>query len=219
MAFDQAKIDKIVSLVIQRLADTRQSKSDPPEKQSQPETNCLDSVVSLDSLRQIKNQKQIQVSTNAVITPAARDFLSENKISIVRIDAASNSNPTQPSDRSTFPKFGQTVIVSTSELSFERIRNSRCIVRKNDQQLVVEAQSHVERNGFVVVVSANPNKVACELNRNKNIFAAVVNDDTCINSLIKEIPLNVAVVSKTSANQSQITNIIDHIQANIEVTV
>lgn len=95
-----ALVERIVREVLARLtaADKKPAKSETPDTSA---INLVGRVISLADLKQLPADfREIQVSTNALITPAARDELRERVVQVVRSEQKSKAATTAHSTAS-----------------------------------------------------------------------------------------------------------------------
>ena len=204
-------IEKIVSLVTERLATMREQAEPQSPTIVVPHDSSTDKLASksvivaddiVDFCRQHQSANELRLAANAVVTPSARDEIHARGLQVSRRAA------TKPSSNTTKPKqvrpVGSYCVVALNDIAIDmqRLGVSNCsLIRRNQtKQLVNEAIAQVIRGNRVIAISSQPEWLACQLNRDERVFAAVICEiNTCPRA--PKNGFNCFVIDETFANK------------------
>jgi len=219
------QIDRIVREVLRRLAETPSSsapKSCPSEQQpvDTAELAIGDRVVTLESLRgRLDGVRRLAVDTNSVVTPAVRDHLRENKISLQR-----RANPKEKTSDSPVGDPDVAIAVCDGGGSQESFADAvpasiPCTTMSAATMAasVRQVAAAIGRNhGLGVVVTRDPFSAVCLANREPGVRAALAASVECVEQAIATAGVNLLVVDPTAKGSWQIKRLVTAFCRNIE---
>ncbi|MCH7686836.1 MAG: hypothetical protein IH899_09175 [Planctomycetes bacterium] len=206
MKHDDALVDQIVRDVMQQLRTLPEAKQSPGAAQP---VVLHERVITEELLeQQLNGAKRIEVGTKSVLTPSARDFLSQQKIEWQR----------QPETKSTTQTHWKAIVVqSTSAVTAalndleqstqtcwnQEITGTTC----EAVSAAVSAICRAEADG-VVIFTGKPESVACRANRNLKVRAAVLGDVRRTESIKTEMGVNLFCINPDGKTYIELRNLL-----------
>ena len=187
----------------------------PPEKSTTPTAMTIrERIVTADLLQeQVQPGTRIVISRQAIVTPAAQDYLRNNRITFERQDAsASNINASSVRWK---------IILSSVGEHTARAIDAVCRLKRQVQQEIsgaameaavaaISAISRGEVAGIVVVVTSTE-VVACRTNRNAAVRAAVINDLASWSKVQPQLKPNVVCINPQGRSFMELQNILNKV--------
>lgn len=181
---------------------------------SPPRVVLQDRVITADLLREnAKPASQIVIGVKSLITPAAQDFLKLNRITWER----GTSSPTAPtaapvnwrilgsSVSEAAKKAVAAVCQQRPQIKFELVGTATEAAKS-----AVAAISRGEVPGVIILASAT-NVVACKVNRNQAIRAAIISDLKSWNAAETTLYPNIACIDPADRSYMELQNILNRI--------
>lgn len=181
-----------------------------------PKLSVEDQVVSLQLLKnRLEGMKVLEIGKLAVLTPAARDHCVELKVEIRRIGETEKSKSDSPllvAETSSRP---QRLIVAGSPLWINSVAKQLCAKQANvcgstaDDASAMRTIADGLRAGHqagLAIVSA-PHAACWQAARDDRLRPAVVSTWTELNEVLREVPVNVLIVSARTWNVPSICNV------------
>ena len=215
MNLNDELVEHIVATVLQELADADDSCS-AGESIPLKKVALSEKVITADVIKsRINGAKSIHVSTSAIVTPSARDFLRAHDIECHTQTQTSNSETKQQSNRRTRWKL---VISHTSDTVEGVIEDA---IRREDtdwsKELASDCREAAELGvslicrsdaDSVVVLARAATGVACLANRNKKVRAAAVKNADDVAAAKAEIGANLIAVNPDGNSFFELRNIL-----------
>jgi len=170
----------------------------------------LDAVITERLLEEkVKGLKLVEVGAKSIVTPAAKDWLRHNRVEWRRVSVSSQL-PKRPADR---------VVVSASRAGSSKQACDEVVKTRASEWRVTEAESGqavataikaIGEDGIrtVVVLADEPDVVACMVNRNESVRAAVVTSVVDIERVQKSLMPNVLVIAPEKKGAFEIIRMI-----------
>jgi hypothetical protein len=238
MQFDAATIERMVRDVLKQIQpssaagstsqgtstllavpQTKTAVAAAPETQVVPVRVILgDRIITADLLKEkIRPASQLVIGAKSIITPAAHDFLKLNRITWER----GTTNPAASSASAAAPVVGWRIVVSSVN---ESVRKAVAAIAQQRPQVkqdlvgtaqeaatsVLSAMSRAEVPGIVVVTS-NAHAVACRVNRNSLVRAAVVSDLKSWSAVETSMYPNVVCIDPAERSFMELQNVLNRI--------
>lgn len=211
----QVLIEQIVAEVMRRLIPTASSAPVSSATNNGHEVVLADLVITADLLAEKSaGRKQIAVTSKAIVTPSARDWLRQNKVELIRNAASETATGTKESDR--------LVITHSSDQTIDRVlvdaarpvnggwkRKSAESVDEAAKKAIGELRRESSR--VIVVLTSEPEVAACLANRNEKVRAAVVADAAAVARVKSGLDGNVFVVDPTGRSFFEMRNLLRRI--------
>lgn len=215
-----SQIDAIVREVVRRLlpsVERAPGGSAPSETSPQPGVAVLvERLITVEQLVPLTGTgvQRLQVGPRAVVTPAARDWLAERRIQLLRTPAATGSdqNSLAPSTPSTAnPTKGSSGVVSTrlwwvNDASEDRRtaslhRAAARSIQQLDSIPAVEGRVDLERRaamlpsgGRGIWLTSRPAAALCAANRRTDLYAVWGLDYRSVDDAFRQLPVNWLIV-------------------------
>jgi phage host-nuclease inhibitor protein Gam len=189
-----------------------------PQKMGQPaspsQVVLSDRVITADLLKEkAKPASQIVIGVKSLITPAAQDFLKLNRITWER----GTSSPTALTAKSISWRILGSSVSEAAKKAVTAICQQRPQVKfelvgtaTEAAKSAVAAISRGEVPGVIILTSA-ANVVACKVNRNQSIRAAIVSDLKSWNAAETTLYPNVACIDAADRSYMELQNILNRI--------
>ena len=222
MSTQQAQVDAIVREVLRRLRGATGPKAvdaanpgvatpglvTPPTATALVLSQRL--ITQEDLTGRLDNMKSVIVPPRAVVTPAARDYLRERGVELLRGDR--NTSSLTPSSAA--------LVVGVAETSFEPSELLRLLRRQGieaEQQantglitVVDELAGHVSRGGRLgLLLTERAATALCLANRIRGVRAAVASDAATVAAAIRDIGVNLLIVEPRGRSLHQLKQIVD----------
>lgn len=213
---NQALVEQIVVEVMRHLVAHGRSVavSEPGTLNSQPSTlNLSENVITADLLAETSVGKSVvEVSSQAIVTPSARDWLKQNRIELTRRpDAETSTNNQKPDWLLVVQTTGAAVEIVLDDAGRSGAPGSLRESASDAASAAKLAIAAVERGGKCVVFSAEPEIVACLANRNEKVRAAVVADAAAVDRVKSGLDGNAFVVDPTGRSFFELRNLLRRI--------
>ncbi|MBI1313114.1 hypothetical protein GC176_17630 [bacterium] len=192
----QALIERIVAEVMGKLRPVQANARPSVGSTTESQFRLSENIITADLLAENSVGKSVvEVSSRAIVTPSARDWLKQNRIELTRSTNAKTSTNQQKSD--------WLLVVQTAGEAVKAVLDDagRSGAFGGHRETTVDAASAakvaaaaVDRGGKCVVFSAEPEIVACLANRNEKVRAAVVADVTTVDRVKTGLDGNAFVV-------------------------
>lgn len=195
MSADRAELEQLVRSVVARLAATGQAEV-APMRQEPGTLDIQERVVTVATLAgQVERARRVTVLQRAVVTPAARDFLSERKIELVRRSEATRTTEAPASH----------LLVGVAEVQVEPSRwlyaslgrriefeqlPSTCLTSVVDA--LAEPVARWERCGLLF--TASPEAAVCLANRKSGVRAILATNVDGVKRARQSMAANLLVV-------------------------
>lgn len=187
--------------------------SDTNNRQS---AQLTEAVITADVLAEkAANQKSVIVGERAIVTPSARDWLRHNKVELIHETTAAAASAEVKSDK--------LVITHSASQTIDRVledavrQTSGGWNRKSADSTDEAAKKAIgelrrESSRVIVVLTSEPEVVACLANRNEKVKAAVVADVAGVARVKSGLDGNVFVVDPAGRSFFELRNILRRVQ-------
>jgi hypothetical protein len=213
MSTEAMLIDEIVARVLRELGTGAIAVSAPrapalstavPSAVASPpaEIALAGAVITQETLRQqAGNTRRIRVAARAILTPTARDYIRERGLDVIR-DAASSEAPAAPSC--------QVIVTSALPQVAAALKGLRSAGFHLDERLLGSAEEAATQGTnalcraeaeLVVVLTGEPEKVACLANRNGAVRGAPVRDGAALPALRASLQPNLLAIDPAGKSQ------------------
>jgi hypothetical protein len=211
MKYDTVLVDQIVRDVMQQL------RSLPETKQSSTAAEPVvlhERVITEELLeQQINGAKRIEIGVKSVLTPSARDFLSKQKIKWQR--QSQTIFTTQIHWKAIVVQSTSAVTAALNDLEHSTQTCWKQEIAGTTCEAVSEAVSalcRAEADG-VVIFTAKSESVACKVNRNLKVRAAVVGDVRRAESIKTEMGVNLFCINPDGKTYIELRNLLRAVTA------
>ncbi|MFT5323280.1 MAG: hypothetical protein ACI8P0_001129 [Planctomycetaceae bacterium] len=213
----QVLIEQIVQEVMRRLMPNSATAPVSPETNNGRSAQLTDSIVTADLLAEKSaGRTQISVTSKAVVTPSARDWLRHNKVELIRSVASGTAPHAKESDR--------LVITHSSDQTIDRVLEDaarpanggwkrKSVGSADEAAKKVIGEFRRESSRVIVVLTSEPEVAACLANRNEKVRAAVVADAAAVVRVKSGLDGNVFVVDPTGRSFFELRNILRRIES------
>jgi hypothetical protein len=211
----QVLIEQIVAEVMRRLMPNSATAPVSSEANNRHEVVLADSVITADLLSEKSSgRKWISVTSKAIVTPSARDWLRHNNVELIRgVASGTGSQPIES---------GRLVITHSSDQTIDRVledasrQSSGGWNRKSVESVDEAAKKAIgelrrESSRVIVVLTSEPEVAACLANRNEKVRAAVVADAAAVARVKSGLDGNVFVVDPTGRSFFEMRNLLRRI--------
>ena len=217
----QVLIDQIVQEVMRRLMPTAASAPVNSETNSEQPTQLTDLVITADVLTEkATGQKKFVVGERAIVTPSARDWLRHNKVELIHEATAASTGAAASVEM----KFDRLVITHSSSQNIDRVLedaerqsnggwNRKCVESADEAAKKTIGELRRESSRLIVVLTSDPEVVACLANRNEKVKAAVVADAAAVARVKSRLDGNVFVVDPTGRSFFELRNILRRVES------
>jgi hypothetical protein len=215
MMTQQVLIEQIVAEVMRRLIPTASSALASSETNNGKTTQLTDSIISADVLAEkVAGRKTVVVGARAIVTPSARDWLRHNKVELIHGATATTVSAAMKSDK--------LVITHSASQTIDRVledasRQSNGGWNRNSVESAEDAAKKAigelrrASSRVIVVLTSEPEVVACLANRNEKVKAAVVADAAAVARVKSGLDGNVFVVDPAGRSFFELRNILRQI--------
>lgn len=212
----QVLIEQIVAEVMRRLMPTAASAPASSETNNGQSTQLTDSVITADVLAEkVVGRSNVVVGERAIVTPSARDWLRHNKVELIHGTSATSAGATGSVEMSS----GKLVITHSASQAIDRVledagRPSNGGWNRKSVESVDEAAKKAigelrrESSRVIMVLTSEPEVVACLANRNEKVKAAVVADAAAVARVKSGLDGNVFVVDPAGRSFFELRNIL-----------
>jgi hypothetical protein len=209
----QALIERIVAEVMGKLRPVQTNARPSVESKTDARFRLSENVITADLLAENSGGKSVvEVSSRAIVTPSARDWLKQNRIELTRGTNAKASTNQQKSDwLLVVQTAGEAVEAVLDDAGRSGSIGSRRETASDAASATKVAAAAVERGGKCVVFSAEPDIVACLANRNETVRAAVVADAATVDRVKSGLDANAIVVDPTGRGFFELRNLLRRI--------
>ncbi len=180
-----------------------------------------DAVVTADVLEQkVKNESRVQINARSLVTPAARDWLRENGVEWCRRE----NGATNPENETNKQRCKVLVVNEFSNLQTivndlaASSRNCWSLELANDncsatEQTIQElCRSAIDQ---IVVVSLVPERIACDVNRNRRIRAAVIETASRLQTISQNMKTNCLCINPAGKSYFELRNLMRAIDQSL----
>ena len=206
----QVLIEQIVAEVMRRLMPAASSAPESSEANNTQSAHLTDAVITANVLAEkVAHQKNVIVGARAIVTPSARDWLRHNKVELIHETTAAADSVQVKSDR--------LVITHSASQTIDRILedagrqtnggwNRKSVDSADEAAKKAIGELRRESSRVIVVLTSEPEVVACLANRNEKVKAAAV-------ARVKSgLDGNVLVVNPEGRSFFELRNILRRIQ-------
>lgn len=181
-----------------------------------------DAVITADVLeQQVKNESRVQINARSLVTPAARDWLRENGVEWCRSEKASATNSGDSTNKQrckvlVVNEFAnlQTIVKDLATASQNcwslELANDNCSA--TEQTIQELCRSAIDQ---IVVVSLVPERVACDVNRNRRIRAAVVETASRLQTISQNMKTNCLCINPAGKSYFELRNLMRAIDQSL----
>lgn len=211
---NQALVEQIVAEVMRNLVTGGRSVDEFGTLNSQRSTlNLYENVITADLLAENSGGKSaVEVSSRAIVTPSARDWLKQNRIELTR---GTNAKASLNQQKSNWLLVVQTAGEAVEAVLEDAGRSGAIGSHRETASDAVSAAkvvvAAVDRGGKCVVFSAEPEIVACLANRSEKVRAAVVADAATVDRVKSGLDGNAFVVDPTGRSFFELRNLLRRI--------
>ena len=218
----QVLIEQIVAEVMRRLMPTASSAPVSSEANNRQSAQLTDAVITADVLAEkAVNQKSVVVRPRAIVTPSARDWLRHNQVELVHETTAALGGATA----SVQVKSDKLVITHSSGQTIDSVLedagrqtsggwNRKSVESADEAAKKVIGELRRESSRVIVVLTSEPEVVACLANRNEQVKAAVVADAAAVVRVKSGLDGNVFVVDPAGRSFFELRNILRRVQSS-----
>jgi hypothetical protein len=191
-------------------------------------------VLSLESLRSLpKDVKEITVLANALVTPAAKDYLREKRIAWTRSSPSESSlaksdagGPVATTQKNSSDSSSKRLFVTGSVLWLRNLERQLCPKATLVDQLQMDdaatvrsvAQAIRGGVGSTIAIVKAPHATLWQAARDEALRPAIISQWSDLAEVLCEVPTNMLIVPSTRWNIAGTANIarkfLEHIQAN-----
>jgi len=211
----QVLIEQIVQEVMRRLMPDSATAPVSAATNNGHEVVLAESVITADVLAEKSaGRKNIVVGPRAIVTPSARDWLRHNKVELIYGATATTASAEMKSSK--------LVITHSVSQTIDRVLedagrqsnggwNRKSVESAGDAAQKVIGELRRESSRVIVVLTSEPEVVACLANRNEKVKAAVVADAAVVARVKSGLDGNVFVVDPTGRSFFELRNMLRQI--------
>ena len=178
-------------------------------------TPLAESVITAEVLAENgSGRSTVTVGPRAVVTPSARDWLRHNKVELIRSVTPGTAPHAKESDR--------LVITHSSDQTIDRVLEDaarpanggwkrKSVGTADEAAKKVIGEFRRESSRVIVVLTSEPEVVACLANRNEKVKAAVVADAAAVVRVKSGLDGNVFIVDPTGRSFFELRNVLRQI--------
>ncbi len=215
----QVLIEQIVAEVMRRLMPTASSAPASSETNNRQSAQLTDAVITADVLAEkVGNQKNVVVGARAIVTPSAKDWLRHNKVELIHETTAASAGTTA----SVEVKSDKLVIAHSAGQTIDRVLedagrqtsdgwNRKSVESADEAAKKAIGELRRESARVIVVLTSEPEVVACLANRNEKVKAAVVADAAAVARVKSGLDGNVFVIDPAGRSFFELRNILRQI--------
>lgn len=212
----QVLIEQIVAEVMRRLMPTASSAPASSEANNRQSAQLTDAVITADVLAEkVANQKNVVVGTRAIVTPSARDWLRHNKVELIHQTTVASAGAAASAE----VKSDKLVITHSAGQTIDRVLedagrqsnggwNQKSVESADEAAKKTIGELRRESSRVIVVLTSEPEVVACLANRNEKVKAAVVADAAAVARVKSGLDGNVFVVDPEGRSFFELRNIL-----------
>lgn len=218
----QVLIEQIVAEVMRRLMPTAASAPVSSETNNRQTIQLTDSVITADVLAEkIANGSRVAVGAKAIVTPSARDWLRHNNVELTQAsDGTANGTAASVETKS-----DKLVITHSASQTIDRVLedagrpsnggwNRKSVSSADEAAKKAIGELRRESSRVIVVLTSEPEVVACLANRNEKAKAAVVADVAAVARVKFGLDGNVFVVDPAGRSFFELRNILRRVQSS-----
>lgn len=218
----QVLIEQIVAEVMRRLMPTAASAPVSSETNNRQTIQLTDSVITADVLAEkIANESRVAVGAKAIVTPSARDWLRHNNVELTQAsDGTANGTAASVETKS-----DKLVITHSASQTIDRVLedagrpsnggwNRKSVSSADEAAKKAIGELRRESSRVIVVLTSEPEVVACLANRNEKAKAAVVADVAAVARVKSGLDGNVFVVDPAGRSFFELRNILRRVQSS-----
>ena len=198
----QALIERIVAEVMGKLRPAQANARPGVESKTETRFRLSENIITADLLAENSVGKSVvEVSSRAIVTPSARDWLKQNRIELTRgTDAKTSTNQQKPDWLLVVQTAGEAVEAVLEDADRAGAIGSHRETASDAASAAKAAVAAVDRGDKCVVLSADPESVACLANRNERVRAAVVADAAMVDRVKSGLDGNAFVIDPADRN-------------------
>lgn len=209
-----------------RLLSASTTRSEGPRPSDASDWICSDAVIGLESLRAVpKNTTSIRIRKDAVVTPAAKDWMRERRVLFVRNGELPRQSPStiqgSPSDIQATQKLSESV-PTPQRLLIAGVadwlpglakqlctRQTKVESRQADDTSSIRAIASALRAGHrsAMAIVESPHAALWQMARDDAMRPAVVSHWMDLNDVLREVPANVLILSVRRWNVAGAANV------------
>lgn len=213
----QVLIEQIVREVMRRLTPNASSAPASSETNNRQTAELADSIITADVLAEkAAGRKKVIVRARAIVTPSARDWLRHNNVELIRGATATTASAEMTSD--------QLVITHSASQTIDRVLedagrqssggwNRNNVVSAGDAAKKAIGELRRESSRVIVVLTSEPEVVACLANRNEKVKAAVVADAAAVARVKSGLCGNVFVIDPARRSFFELRNMLRRVES------
>ena len=213
----QVLIEQIVAEVMRRLMPTASSAPASSEANNRQSAQLTDAVITADVLAEkVAGRNNVVVGERAIVTPSARDWLRHNKVELIHGSTAAGVTA------SVEASCGKLVITHATSQTIDRVLedagrqsnggwNRKSVESADEAAKKAIGELRRESSRVIVVLTSEPEVVACLANRNEKVKAAVVADAAAVARVKSGLDGNVFVVAPAGRSFFELRNILRQI--------
>jgi hypothetical protein len=176
------------------------------------ETSLGDSVISMSTLRGIsKENKSVRIASNAIVTPAARDWCRDQGIALVRGERSSAVASDRPQAGATSGKlFIAGMVPWMSSLAKQLCPKQTSVADPlSDDASVIRSVANAVRHGHstCLAIVASPHSALWQAARDDALRPAIVSQWSDLADVLREVPANVLIVPAKRWSLAGVANI------------
>lgn len=191
------------------------------ETNNRQATQLTDSVITADVLAEkVANGSQVVVGERAIVTPSARDWLRHNKVELIHGATAASTGATASIDT----KSDKLAITHAASQTIDRVLedagrpsnggwNRKIVGSADDAAKKTIGELRRESSRVIVVLTTEPEVVACLANRNEKVKAAVVADAAAVARVKSGLDGNVFVIDPSGRSFFELRNILRRVES------
>jgi ribose 5-phosphate isomerase RpiB len=217
MPTPEDQLEQIVQAVMQRLSSIGPTEPTPPQGEADPATQKCEltlneKVINAATLEnRLDGVQRVVVAARAVVTPAARDILQENNITLVRSLQAVTPAPVQLVIASSDQRIGSEI--SAIDL-IGRLQQRGLQVEKltgddlgNVTSDLAEAVSHGNKLG--VLLTDQVAAALCVANRRSGVRATGAGNRGEVNDVVQNLGANLLVVDTSRRSKQEVQRMVE----------
>lgn len=217
----QVLIEQIVAEVMRRLMPTAASAPASSETNNGQTTQLTDSVITADVLAEkVAGRSKVVAGERAIVTPSARDWLRHNKVELIHGTSAASAAATASVEMNS----GKLVITHEASQTIDRVLedagrpanggwNQKSVESVDEAAKKAIGELRRESSRVIVVLTSEPEVVACLANRNEKVKAAVVADAAAVARVKSGLDGNVFVVDPAGRSFFELRNILRRVES------
>jgi hypothetical protein len=217
----QVLIEQIVREVMRRLTPNAPSAPASSETNNRQPAELADSIITADVLAEkAAGRKKVAVGARAIVTPSARDWLRHNNVELIQGATATSPGVMASAEM----RSDKLVITHSASQTIDRVledagRQSNGGWHQNSVESAEDAARKAigelrrESSRVIVVLTSEPEVVACLANRNEKVKAAVVADAAAVARVKSGLDGNVFVIDPAGRSFFELRNILRRVES------